>query len=346
MNAISAFANGTFDPGTFNTSEYGMNAFEMQYVYKSYKDAPLHPYVLKYWKARDVKKKIYDLGNHGRVYSVLSPLQAEMGRSYPVIYCYHDSSDDIFCAETYGYSDLIAKEKLICVYPEYHLKELKGLEDDFRYIMHQLEENGYAVDRERIYVTGFGYGASASAKLTVRLKDRLAGTGLVCGAHIFRGSELAGILKESVKESCPRQALICIGGKMDGKNIWPLEEDAYITTFNQWMLKFAQAENYQQISLARSQDIFHNSEDRVKREFGLDFDHTWMDYMEGTYWYCGQYENVSKVPVARFISVEGLPHIHCKNVAVQVWEYLRRFRRDPAMGTLEYIQEKETQHPF
>ncbi|MDC7287546.1 alpha/beta hydrolase [Blautia schinkii] len=346
MNTVTAFANGSFEPEVFGSSEYGMNAFQMQYIYKRYKDAPMHPHVLKYWESKGVKKSVYDLGDDGRAYYVLSPGRLEEGRKYPVIYCFHDRPDDAFLAETYGYTELIEHEKLICVYPEYRLQGLSGVDVDLARILKELPERGYPVDEERIYVSGFSYGASAAAKLTMKCSQRLAGTAMVCGSHIFRGEILAKRLKMYSRILGVKEPLICVGGNRDGRNSWPLEKEAWTSIMKDWMTEVAKIEDFIPLNPGEARLLCKNSPDRVKREFGLDFHRTWVDYMEGTYWYCGQFEDAKDIPMARFISVEGLPHIHCRNIAVQIWSYLRQFRRDRETKDLIYTPGEDTEQPY
>ncbi len=341
MSKITAFANGRFDPEIFQRSEYGMNAFQMQHIYKQYMDAPMHPTVLAYWRSMGVKKEMFDLSREeDRVYTVFTPLTCEKDQSWPMLYCLHDKEDDIFLAETYGYTELVSREKVICVYPEYRVEGLTDLKEEFQNIMTQMQEKGYRIDEERLYVAGFHYGAFAAMHLALTCPGIFAGIGLFSAAHVFRGRSLPGRIEEYGKSGC-REPLICVGGSMDPNNAWPLEQDSYLDTLQLWMKKVARLETICEGNAAEAARIRRDSEDRVEREFGMHFHNTQIEYLEDTFWYHGTFYDREKVPVMEFYNVEGLPHIHCKMVADRIWKYLRYFRIDKSTGVCEYMPDVE-----
>ncbi len=323
------YVKDNFDRGEFNRSEYGIDASRMQYFYMRFKDAPMHLHVTQYWESLGIKKEVFDIpGGEDRVYSVFSPLVRTDGKKYPLFYCFCDKADDYFKAETYGYSELSAKEQFICVYPQYRTDGLQDLGRDFHGILDDLKEKGWPIDEKRIYAGGFFYGASAAVKLVLTTPNEFAGLGLFCGSHIFRGNYLGKRLTEYEKIPTGRLPMICAGGSADARNIWPLEQDRYFEVLNQWMGTAAKLENFRPIRAREARNLSLHSENPVKKEFGLDFDRTLTEQREGMEWYIGDYLDGRGIPAVRFINGRKLPHIHCRSVSFYVWDYLKGFRLD------------------
>lgn len=290
---------------------------------------------------------MFDLsGDVNRPYTVFTPLQMKKDRKYPLIYCFHDKDDDTFLAETYGYTKLVEPENVMCVYPKYKLEGLTDIDIQFDQIIEELLHNGYPIDEERIYVTGFFYGASAAAKLTMMRPGKLAGTGMFCGSHVFRGKILPKRIK-NYAENGVKEPLICIGGKQDVYYSWPFEEESYFDTMHLWMQNVAGIKDDKVWGLEESKDLCAtDSEDKVKKEFGLDFHETEIDFIEETYWYRGLFRNEEKTPMMEFYMVEGLPHIHCKMIATRIWNYLNQFKRNKETLACEFTSHHEEIQPY
>ena len=326
---LSTYARSGFDNEAFSRSEYGINASRMQYFYMRFKDAPMHPAVTAYWNSCGVRKEVLDLSeNEDRVYSLFTPLDMAIERKYPLLCCFCDKADDYFKAETYGYTELSGREKFICVYPEYKAEGLPDLKQDFEKILSDLRDRNIPVDYERMYAAGFFYGASAAVKLALTSPGVFAGVGLFCGSHIFRGNYLLPRLTEYENQPAGPLPLICVGGSKDARNIWPLEQNRFFEVFNKWMETAAHMKDFRPIDAEKAGRLREESDDPVKREFGLDFSETFVEEREGMEWYVGDYTDPDGSPAARFIDGLELPHIHCRSVSYYIWDYLKNFRRE------------------
>lgn len=336
MNAAVAFANGTFNPNVFRNSEYGKNALQMQKIALDYAGDPMNPAVVEYWAQRGAKKELYEAGTDTE-WSVFTPLDMDKSQKYPLIYCSHGGGDDILLAETYGYNLLVGPMQVICVYPNNGDRGNGRIETEFPRILDELENKGYPIDRSRVYAVGFSAGSVASLRLAMSAPEKLAGICPVPGANSFRGGVLTKnlpIYKE--RFGALQLPLMCMGGTNDGGDAWPLDEEQDIENFNIWMRDVAGAADYEPLTLEKSRWLRTNSEDTVKRFFGLDFHKTWIDYFEGTFWYCGEFYGPRGEAVAQFVGIEGLPHMHCKMQAQHIYGYLKNFSRDLTTGELHF----------
>lgn len=335
MGPKTAFAKGTFDPEIFKNSAYGKNALQMQEIYNKYATTPMHPDVLTYWEEKGAKKELYEEGTPG-AWSVFTPVDMDMTKKYPLIYCSHGGGDDIFLAETYGYTELVQPMQVICVYPQNGDFANRQIETEFPRILYELEAKGYPIDCSRVYAVGFSAGSVASLRLAMSEPKALAGIAAVPGSNSFRGGLLTKLLPDYAKNYGYQMPLMCIGGTQDGGDSFPLEEDAYYHNINLWMQNVAKVKDFAPHSLAMAQDLMTSSCDTVKRTFGLNFHQTWIEYAEETFWYCGEFYGHKGEAVARFIGIDGLPHIHCKGLAKEIFHYLRQFSRDTTTGELIY----------
>lgn len=334
MEPKVAFAKGTFDPNVFTNSEYGKNALELPRIVLEHPGEPMHPEVLAYWAARGARKELYEAGT-SRAWSVFTPLSMDPAAKYPLIYCSHGGGEDQYMAETYGYNLLVSPMRAICVYPQNGGNANQEIEAEFPRILNELEERGYPIDRSRVYAVGFSAGSVASLRLAMSCPGLLAGIGPVPGANSFRGGILGEKLPGYAQAHGLQMPLICCGGMQDGGDAWPLSEEGEFDNFNRWMADVGKAAGYRPMSMARAAELAQG-EDTVKRRFRLDFDETWIGFAEGTFWYCGQFYDERKVPIARFQGIEGLPHLHCKTQAREIFGYLSQFARDLETGEIIY----------
>lgn len=334
MEPKVAFASGAFDPAVFTNSEYGRNALSMPRIVLDHPDEPMHPEVLAYWRACGARKELFE-ENTDHVWSVFTPLDMNVSRKYPLIYCSHGGGEDQYMAETYGYNFLVSPMQVICVYPQNGDNTNREIETEFPRILNELEQKGYPIDRGRIYAVGFSAGSVASLRLAMSCPQLLAGIGPVPGPNSFRGGILTGKLPDYADAFGLQMPLICCGGMQDGGDAWPLTEEQDFENFNLWMTAVGKISNFSPMSVQKAAALAQGG-DTVKRKFGLDFDETWIGYEEGTFWYCGQFYDDRQAPIARFEGIEGMPHLHCKTQAREIYSYLRQFSRDQSTGEIIY----------
>jgi len=334
----TAYANGKFDPVAFESSELGRKSIELRRMYNQYKRQPMHPEVLKYWESKGVKKELFneDREAEQELFSVLSPINPEKNHKYPLLYVLHGGGEDAFSAEFYGYGDLVGMGNCICVHPTASLHGNPKVETEFERILNFLKEKNYPIDYTRVYVVGFSGGEGATQRIAMQHADKIAGIGPTPGPNSFRGVSLPRLQAEYNKKFGLEIPMICIGGSADGGDMWPLNTEQCVQSFNFYMQNVAKAPNYKPMTLEKTYEIARTSDDTVKRLFGIDFDCTWINRLYDTYIYFGEFYGRKGYPVARFGSIIGLPHTQCPAQAMFVWSYLRQFSRDPETKEIIY----------
>lgn len=132
--------------------------------------------------------------------------------------------------------------------------------------------------------------------------------------------------------------IICIGGDQDGGDMWPLNTEQCISSYNFYMHNVAKLKNFHPMTLEESYEIAEKDEDVVQRKFGLRFDATWVQPVYDTFIFMSESYNEAGVPMARFGCFHGMPHTQCPEQAMMIWSYLSQFRRDLETGELIFTK--------
>ncbi|MGM9537774.1 MAG: hypothetical protein ACI3VN_05530 [Candidatus Onthomonas sp.] len=336
----NAWATGKFDPRKYYNSEIGRATAEMRRIYDEHKFEQLHPDVLRYWEERGVKKEVFDIDKEAEqmMYSVLTPLEPEPGKQYPLVYCLHGGGENIFSAEVYGYGLLTGYDQCITVCPTASTHGNPMVESEFLRILKFLEDNAYPVDFSRVYVVGFSGGEGAAQRLAMLFPNRIAGIGPTPGPNSFRGVSLPVLQEEYAEKFGLDMPIICIGGDLDGGDMWPLNTDQCVSSYNFYMEKVAKLKDFEPLTLQKTYEIAADDEDTVQRLFGMKFDATWIQPVYDTFLYMAESYNGAGVPMARFGCFLGMPHTQCPMQAELIWSYLSQFSRNLETGELIFTK--------
>jgi hypothetical protein len=333
-----AWAASGFDQERFDASEAGRNIKKMQEIYHKYPDEETHPEVIKYWRDHGVQKELFDAeieGGEGK-YSVFTPVDMEKNKKYALVYDSHGGMCPINRYETSGFPMLAGRENIIVVCPWNRGPSNDGVESEFPRIINEIIKNGYPVDEERIYATGYSAGSDATGVLACAWPEMIAAVSPNPGGNLFAKGRWFAEESYYKKNLALRMPLICVGGTMDGGDRYPFSQKEHFINFNIWMQIIVKAPGYKKMSLAKSRELVEHSPDPAKKAFGLDFQNTFVTHIEGIDWFCGEYTGEDGYPICRFITGEGLPHAQTKYHASIIWDFIKHFRRDRNTGKSIY----------
>ncbi|MCD7856227.1 MAG: hypothetical protein LUG55_00155 [Clostridiales bacterium] len=330
------YANDRFDVDWFRSCASVQQMKLLGREYPKYKDDPMASYVVNYWQALGVTKDFYpcDLETapsrrDAHHYSALRPAQYRE-EAYPVVYFCHGGGQDAFDAETYGMAERIPQDGFLYVCPNHYGPE------EFDRILGEMAENGYPIDQRRIYVMGFSGGSGSAAEIALAYPERVAGVALFPGPNAFNQMDLQTVPQPFLNNPALRVPVLCMGGTCDGGDNWPLVDDTSFQNLNHWMESVSRVPGYQPTNLAEAKQRMAQSKSQVERVFGLGFDRGYVDEIEDTYCYVGDYMAEDGVALARFCSVAGLPHGVFPMFLGVAWAFLSKFSRNTETGTLEY----------
>lgn len=304
--------------------------------YLKYKGDPMNPYILNYWADLGIRKDYYpcdiDTAKSRREphhYSVLGPVEWKE-KKYPVIYFCHGGGQDAFEAECYGLAERIPEDEFFYVSPNQYGAE------EFDRILKEMTENGYPIDTSRIYVFGFSGGSGSAAEIALKCPKQVAGVTLIPGPNAFNQTDRKNAVQEFAENPELKMPLICIGGNCDGGDRWPLVDDTSYANFNFWMQEVCKAHGYQPVGREEAEALMKESPSKVQQSFGLKFDKAYINEIEDTFCYVGDYMLEDGTAIARFCSVAGMPHGAFPMYTGVAWSFLKKFSRNTETGKLEY----------
>ena len=336
FNWQMCYASEFFDLQWFLNSKSAKAVRLLTEEYLRYKNDPMNPCIVGYWERQGIAKDYHPCDidtapsrRQSRHYSILRPAEPE-DRPYPVVYFCHGGGQDAFEAECYGLAERIPQDKFLYVCPNQYGPE------EFRRILGEMKENGYRLDESRIYVMGFSGGSNSAAEIALACPELVAGAALIPGPNAFNQMPLGTVPAAFQENERLRVPVICIGGRCDGGDSWPLVDDTSYQNLNHWMQYVSKAPGFRPTTLAEALARKADSPSSVEKAFGLSFDRAYINEVEDTYCYVGDYLAGDGVAIARFCTAEGLPHGVFPVFLGVAWAFLQKFSRDPKTGALEY----------
>jgi hypothetical protein len=328
-----------FDEEAFRQTESGRGYVENQSLMQKYPD-PMQQEVLDYWANLGIKKELFDADRDDGIfrYGVHTPLVMTEGETYPLIYFSHGGMGNPYSAECTGYSRLVAREKVILVYPHNGGFSNEETMTEFPRIMAALKEKGYPIDWSRVYAAGFSAGSDATETIGTLWPEMVAAVAPCPGSNAMYNS-LCRVTEEAYEKAIPLQVpMICVGGTQDEGDAYPFPDQECFDNFNIWMEKIAKVSNYRPISLEESKDLIRTTDDPAKKAVGVDFAHTYTVSKEGRDWYVGEFFNAQGIVNVRFVVGEGVPHITTNASVDFVWDFLKHWSRNPETGESIYSE--------
>lgn len=326
FNWQMCYANAEFDLDWFESCLGRQQVCALTGEYLKYKDDPVAAYIQDYWKALGVTREFYpcDLEQtknrrQAHHYTVLRPANLAGGK-LPVVYFCHGGGQDAFDAEAYGMGELIPQERFYYVCAnQYGPEECKR-------ILAEMRARGDAIDESRIYVMGFSGGSGSAAEIALAMPGSIAGVVLIPGPNAFNQMNTQAL----ARTAGPQVPTLCIGGSCDGSDRWPLVDDVSYGNFNFWMRYIAQAPNFADVFRESALQRMQTSPSAVQRRFGMAFDREYINDVDDTFCCVGDYLNADGAAVARFCSVEKMPHGVFPMFLGLGWEFVKKFRRGGA----------------
>ena len=334
-----------YDGNAFVQSEAAELIFSDLYYYAAYGlSGQDDPDVLAYWKSLGLEKKVYDMDDKDRMWSVFTPVgeQYDENHQFPVVFCLHGHDNNIFLAETYGFAELGGSEGFITVVP--WAKDEDIIVEEIPRILDVLRDEGYPMDESRIYAAGFSKGGMAAQTVALKYSDIFAAVAPGgCGpfgtdenaSPISTGS-LSWSFRPEEFENANAMPVLFFGGSCDSM---PIDT----ASVNEWIL--LAGANAPEMPDEWFSDQARACENDVEKFTGLKFDsqnQTEVRQYDGQNYYIGSYYNDAGICTFRAVSVEGAPHWPMPSEAKVVWEFFSQFSRDNDTHELVYTNNTES----
>lgn len=315
---------------------------------------------LNYWKERGLKKELHEAENIAEKWASYVPTEAETHpeKTYPLLFVMHGSGNPIYLAESYGYTHLAAREKLIVIIPETETPE--KLDELFAYA-----KEHYPVDWSRVYMVGYSLGGFMTSRHAIRWPERFAAVGT--GGMLFANGPTGvhkqndviwpeeTITPEMVAHAAEVKipACICMGENeilgllpvtKDEPPFSPPGGDASEEKADRIDLsgknKIQSINNWRTIAGCKPvpedavREAAKYSADIVTEKLGFPMEETRVELREGRSHFIGDCVNAQGENLARFICMGKSAHWPSQALIDFTWEFMKQFSRDPETGVL------------
>ena len=142
------------------------------------------PEVIAYWEEKGLHKELHDADpdkpwKKWASYLPMNYMRTGQGK-YPLLFVLHGAGNPIFLAETYGYTNIAAREQMIVIIPEDETPQSIERLLDYAYAH-------YPVDAKRVYMVGYSLGGFMTSRHALRWPEKFAAVGV--GGMLYANGE-------------------------------------------------------------------------------------------------------------------------------------------------------------
>ncbi len=370
LEMMKLMSSSEMDIEVFGRSETYRIMCENKICLKAGFENEMAPEVVGYWEKKGLKKELHDADpekpwTKWASYLPMSYVRGEApGKTYPLLFVLHGAGNPIFLAESYGYTNIAAREELIVIIPEDETPA------SIEKLMDYAFEN-YPADRTRVYMVGYSLGGFMTSRHALRWPERFAAVGT--GGMLFANGESdaheqAGLLwpgENTTVEMAERAAeftvpVCCCMGEYEVLGLIPVTRDEpknewtgqpeekkeeadskkkapkridlsgtnKIRSINNWRI----ANGCPEIPEEEVRKAAAETADIVVEKIGFPFEKTSVELRENRSHYIGDCVSKDGEVRARFIGLAKSPHWPSQALCDMVWEFISQFRLDPETG--------------
>ncbi|MBQ9031531.1 MAG: hypothetical protein IJ106_08805 [Parasporobacterium sp.] len=279
--------------------------------------------MIEYWAGRGIVETVYNHDDHDHEILVYTPdymLAEDNTDVYPVIFCFHGGGGTLFEATDHGFVNIAYDNGFIVVCPENESIDFNYTVENLPAQLDWLEEEGYPIDRTKVYTSGMSMGGWASITCGVKNADILAGAIVHSAANLglsqVEGYENTWTLEEVA--AAPQIPLYLEVGEKEGPTT-VLDETVYqvpysdgmITGLNAWLEK----------------DGCNPAEKTEDNNLGVTADRNYVETIDGAAYTFAEYDNADGVTMVKLACVENLPHWVSYSYAQIAWDFMKQFSR-------------------
>ncbi|NLL91874.1 MAG: hypothetical protein GX222_05575 [Ruminococcaceae bacterium] len=350
---------GKVDFDAIIDSPYGEQMVSTMKPYILYEDE-MDSELLKYYESIGLKKELYESGDIYTKWSCYTPLSMyelqNKDRLYPLLFVLHGGSMPIHWEESTGFLPIAGREEMIVVSPQNHN------ESNIMRIL-DIVKSKYPVDESRIYSSGYSQGGRKTNEVSLRHPEIFAAVG-PCGMYLYpEDYYISPSDTENVRSYDLPVIIIC--GQEESLEMFPVNENSILgdesfgpdrhsmsygkdPTRDEQRPRIRHRKVEDKVDLLqkrlysmRCRDVSlqeciacRGSDNEVERNLGFPCDETEIKTVLGVRHFVGDFFNDEGENTLRFISVEGQPHWPIATMPELVWDFMKRFRRDPVTKEL------------
>ena len=261
------------------------------------------------------------------------------GKTYPVVVALHGNGNDLFTSQNPGFVHICYNNEFMVLTPEAENSDAGYLIANLDGYLTKMEEEGYPVDRPRIYVAGMSKGGSASLATGLALSDTVAAIAphssifgmLLEGASIesmLQGqvSTMEGSITQAEPDASAGVPIWLQIGESD-MNQLPLA-DGVTTSLNAWL---------------EMNDCPTKAETADTNIIGITADNIYIKQIDGSAYTFAEFNNTDGVATVVIVGIEGLPHWVSYSYPDLAWDFMKNY--SIVDGERVYTEPEESQSP-
>lgn len=323
--------SGDTDVDAFVASAAGQKSAEYQKLFYLFSDE-MDPTVLAYYEGLGIKKEMHEAGDPDQKWASYTPLPAlEEGNKYkfPVVFDFVGGEKLIFSAEGHGFAQNAYQYGYIAVLPANPLSNNTDAitpGQQVTRILDALEEQGYPIDRSRVYVIGMSMGGAATLATGLEIPEVVAAGAALSSTMSLTTGNWGGASGED--RSTPPDAyekamdydvpMLIMGGDLDFGG-FPITEQGVVEGLNLWL---------QVDDCTEEADLVTGGVDEATAAIGVAGGTMWTETIGDVVHYGEEFYNADGVKMVELVCVTNLPHWPSGTFFEIAWEFLSRFSKD------------------
>lgn len=315
----------------FINSAMGEKTAQNFYTYITYAQDPMNENLVAYWARKGLDKIQVggeDESDTSDRYYLYVPCDIRDDEKLPVMFVNHGGGEPAYQAETFGFCQIAAEERIILIMAE-------DTSAENLYSIYQEVKASYPVDESRVYATGSSAGANASKELAVNYPDLLAAIApLDASAGLANGTD-----EQRAELQANGMPMIFVVGTADKYGNELLGASSFNpNTVDEWnaLLEFQGYDEYA-VTAEESADLAANSLNIVEHLTGKLVQESCVINHENTRIYMSTFTNDEGISDLALVTVENKGHMPAGYDAEIAWDFMNNFARDTETGQSIYL---------
>ena len=330
LGMIEYAGASNFDSEAFVNSEYGkLSSTYLRTNYAGYTDGDMDENLLAYWAELGVTKEQYggETEDTADNYYVYTPSDMDTSKTYPLMIVSHGGGSNCFAVEGMGFINMIPEEQFI-------LATAEDTSVENLYKMYQEVVAAYPVDVTRVYASGTSMGGMASVNIAVAYPELIAA---IAPNDIL--PSVSGEQEQLDKLSELRMPMQFNTGLADKYHPYPVASTGALGGLEGYntLLEVCGFEEYT-VTQEESAALVSDSLNIIEHYTGLKFPSTEIVNYENNRMYRNAFTDENGVVMLSINVVENKPHMFVGYDAINAWNFVKQFSRDPQTGALSVIE--------
>lgn len=265
---------------------------------------------ISHWAEQGIEKKLWNTTTPELRWASYAPAEARGSmEKWPVIFAFHGNLNTIMTSEGFGFVHRCREDRYLVVCPEVRNSDPDSAEEQLEHMLSALEQEGYPIDRSRIYAVGMSKGGCCAMLTGLRCSDRIAAVAAHGSSFALKKDAPMGLSAQDLLNQGTALPLYLAVGEFDMEQA-PMNADT-LTGLNVWL------------QVLGCNTIQHGS-DGLLQLSGASFYQAQVDELDYDIY---DFANNTGHVLCRLSAIHNFPHWTAPSFAELSWAFLQQFRR-------------------